>query len=140
LLGLFFDLEDEGEILLRNTGWISTDCLALFARRQKSSTYTGSTKMCIPTPLLRSRLSLQERWERGALLNFLNYRCVYTHFWQARRDLVRVHTENVRNCCYNQGNIARPHYSQTLALTSPKSSGHSVGIFRWQTQTTELVS
>jgi hypothetical protein len=37
LLSLFFDLEDEGDMFLRNVGWISMDLTALYPRRQKSS-------------------------------------------------------------------------------------------------------
>jgi hypothetical protein len=33
LLGLFFDPEDEGDIFLRNVGWLSTDYTALYPRR-----------------------------------------------------------------------------------------------------------
>jgi hypothetical protein len=32
-LGLFFDPEDRGDIFLRNVGWHSTDCMALYPRR-----------------------------------------------------------------------------------------------------------
>jgi hypothetical protein len=33
LFGLFFDPEDEGDMLLRNVGWFSTDYTALYPRR-----------------------------------------------------------------------------------------------------------
>jgi hypothetical protein len=32
-LGLFFDLEDRGNMFLRNFGWLSTDYMALYPRR-----------------------------------------------------------------------------------------------------------
>jgi hypothetical protein len=37
LLGLLFDSEDGGEIILRNVGCFSTDYTASYPRRQKSS-------------------------------------------------------------------------------------------------------
>jgi hypothetical protein len=36
-LGLFFDPEDEGDIFLRNVGWLSTNYTELYPRRQNSS-------------------------------------------------------------------------------------------------------
>jgi hypothetical protein len=38
-LGLFFNLEDRGDVFLRNIGWHSTDYTALCLRRQNSSLY-----------------------------------------------------------------------------------------------------
>jgi hypothetical protein len=35
--GLFFDLEDEADMFLRNVGWLSADYTTLYPRRQKSS-------------------------------------------------------------------------------------------------------
>jgi hypothetical protein len=37
LLDLFFDLEDGGNMFLRNVGWLSTDYMALYHRGQYSS-------------------------------------------------------------------------------------------------------
>jgi hypothetical protein len=37
LLGLLFDPDDDGEIFLRNVGRLTTDYMALYPRRQKSS-------------------------------------------------------------------------------------------------------
>jgi hypothetical protein len=47
LLGLFFDPEDRGDMFLRNVGWLSADCMALYPRRHNSSSaisldWTGS--------------------------------------------------------------------------------------------------
>jgi hypothetical protein len=39
LLGSFFDPEDEGDILLQNVGWLSTDYTALYPRRYDSSNF-----------------------------------------------------------------------------------------------------
>jgi hypothetical protein len=36
LLGLFFDPEDGGEMFFGNFGWLSTDYMALYPRRQNS--------------------------------------------------------------------------------------------------------
>jgi hypothetical protein len=37
VLGLFFDPEDEGDMFLRNVGWLLTAYMALYPRRQNSS-------------------------------------------------------------------------------------------------------
>jgi hypothetical protein len=37
LISLFFDPEDEGDMLLQNIGWISGDYIALRPRRRNSS-------------------------------------------------------------------------------------------------------
>jgi hypothetical protein len=37
MLGLFFNPEDGGDIVLRNVGWLSTEYTALYPRRQCSS-------------------------------------------------------------------------------------------------------
>jgi hypothetical protein len=42
LLDLFFDLENRGDMFLRNIGWLSTDCTALYPRRWCSSTIVMS--------------------------------------------------------------------------------------------------
>jgi hypothetical protein len=34
LRGIFFDLEDPGDMFLRNVGWHSTDYTALYPRRE----------------------------------------------------------------------------------------------------------
>jgi hypothetical protein len=33
LLGLFFDLEDGGDMSIRNVGWLSVEYMALYPRR-----------------------------------------------------------------------------------------------------------
>jgi hypothetical protein len=37
ILGLSFDPEDGGDMFLRNIGWLSTDCTALYPRKQNYS-------------------------------------------------------------------------------------------------------
>jgi hypothetical protein len=52
LLGLFFDYEDGGDMFLRNVGWLSTDHVALYPRRQNFSNipvYWRQLAWSIPT-------------------------------------------------------------------------------------------
>jgi hypothetical protein len=44
LLGLFFELEDEGDMFFRNVGWFSTDYTASYTRRQNSKFVSISQK------------------------------------------------------------------------------------------------
>jgi hypothetical protein len=89
LLGLFFDLEDGGDIFLRNVSWLSMDYMALYPRRWNSS----ENEYCA----FVIRPSTGSSWKTEVLPSCnVQHLCTYQHIKNLFTLYVTSPTENVR--------------------------------------------